>query len=68
MISELYGACKDSALVDVALGLSANEVALAAMRSKRLKIGEILVHLTGLMAQVAAKMTALHVHEQFVVI
>jgi hypothetical protein len=68
VICELHGAGKHPALIYVAFSLAANKVALAAMHSKRIEIGEVLVNLTGLVAQVAAKVIALHVHEKLVVI
>jgi hypothetical protein len=63
VICELDSAGKYSALIDVAFRMSANKVALATVNSKRVEVGEVLVNLTGLMAQVAAKMIAFHMHK-----
>jgi hypothetical protein len=68
VICELYSAGEHPALVNVAFRLAANKVALAAVNAKGIEVGEVLVHLACLMAQVAAQMAAFHVREQFVVV
>jgi hypothetical protein len=68
VICEFYSAGEHPALVNVAFRLAANKVALAAVNAKGIEVGEVLVHLACLMAQVAAKMIAFHVREKLVII